>query len=230
MAGEIDPDYMVAPNVPENLFKGFGPDLKLIFLLRNPIDRAYSHYWMSYRRGFETESFEAAFDLEADRLARGGNKAFWHQSYFSRGFYSEQINRFLDFFSIKNCLFVRFDDFVNKRPETLKTILSFLGVDDGFEFQNTDIHSNEAGLPKSRVLSTLHGRPPAFIKFFKFLVPNRKFRWTVMYPMLERLNISKEKPLQMRPDTRATLLACYAEEMRRLENLTGIDISAWRKA
>lgn len=183
LAGEIDPDYMFDPKVPEKLFRAFGENLKLIFLLRNPVDRAYSHYWMSCRRGFETESFEVAFEKEPSRLASGDRKSFWHQSYFARGFYTQQIARFLEYFNKQNCLFINFDDFVSVRDETLKTILSFLDVDEHYEFKNINMQSNEAGLPKSRFLSILHGRPPAFFKFFKFLVPSRKFRWTVIYPM-----------------------------------------------
>jgi len=230
LAGEIDPDYMVDPTVPGKLFRAFGAELKLIFLLRNPVDRAYSHYWMSYRRGFETESFERAFKLEAARLCGGARMAFWHQSYFARGFYTRQITLFLKYFDKENCLFIKFDDFVNDRPGTLKRILAFLEVEDDYEFKNFDIHSNEAGLPRSRILSVLHGRPPAFIKFFKFLIPNRKFRWTVIYPMIERMNISKDKPRKMAIETRARLIAHYTEELDLLQDMTGIDITSWRKA
>jgi hypothetical protein len=230
VTGEIDPDYMFDPSVPQKLFDAFGPGLKLIFLMRNPVDRAYSHYWMSYRRGFETETFERAFELESTRLASGDNMAYWHQSYFFRGFYTQQIDRFLQYFDKKNCLFINFDDFVNDRSKCLKTILMFLEVDENYTFNNMDIHSNEAGLPRSRFLSVLHGHPPKFLKYFRYLIPNRKFRWTVMYPFIERLNISREKPRKMNPATRVLLADYYADEIERIQEMFGITTEPWGTA
>ena len=66
--GEIDPEYLYFKDVPEKLFSTLGGDIKLIFLLRHPVDRAYSHYWMSYQRGFELLDFEDAIASESERF------------------------------------------------------------------------------------------------------------------------------------------------------------------
>ena len=58
--GEVTPDYNYVPTVPGRIYKTLGKDIKLIFMLRNPVDRAYSNYWMSFRRGHERFSFEKA--------------------------------------------------------------------------------------------------------------------------------------------------------------------------
>ena len=67
MTGEASPYYMWHPLVPDRIAKDL-PDVKLIVLLRDPVERAYSGHAHEFARGFETETFEAAIDLEDGRL------------------------------------------------------------------------------------------------------------------------------------------------------------------
>src|SRR5579871_6109810 len=96
--GEATPIYMYAPYVADRL-KEYNPDIKVIAVLRNPVERAYSHYQMMWRRGLDTLSFPDAIRLEPWRMEESGadygprSPRALH-SYVSRGFYSTQIERF----------------------------------------------------------------------------------------------------------------------------------------
>jgi len=97
--GEIDPEYIFFEDVPQRLRYDISSNLKLIFILRNPVARAYSHYLMTYKRGWDELSFEEAIKEEPQRI----QKDFFskhHQSYITRGYYSKQIKRYLEYFPI----------------------------------------------------------------------------------------------------------------------------------
>lgn len=224
--GEIDPEYLFYQNVPRKIRETLGTDVKFIFLFRNPADRAYSHYCMSRQRGFETESFERAFELEESRLATQGDHAAWHLSYFSRGFYSAQLKRYLDYFPKQNMLFLVFEDFIRDPGRVLGSVFDFLGVDDITQSIQLDIKSNESRKPRSALLSRLFGQPMLIKRAFKFLIPSRRIRWSI-YPIIEKLNVSSERPENMSDSMRQNLVAYYAQEVTCISKLTGIDTSAW---
>jgi len=107
--GEIDPEYIFFEDVPRRLRYDISSNLKLIFILRNPVDRAYSHYLMTYKRGWDELSFKEAIKEEPQRI----QKDFFsknHQSYITRGYYSKQIKRYLEYFPIKNMHFIIMED------------------------------------------------------------------------------------------------------------------------
>lgn len=99
--GEASPEYLFCPAAPQRV-AAFDPGMKLIVMLRNPVERAYSQYQMSRRRGSETLSFAEALALEPERLeaerrrlgavaAHARGKSHRHHSYQSRGYYAEQL-------------------------------------------------------------------------------------------------------------------------------------------
>lgn len=224
--GEVDPEYMIYPDVPRKIRSILGDSVRFLFILRNPVDRAYSHYWMSYRRGFETEGFEAAFELEKERIETGGQTAMWHHNYFQRGLYSEQIERFLGYFPMENMRFFTFESFVSDRGRIMGEILAFLGLDDSFRFENLDRKSNVGGLPRYEWLSALHGGPMAIKRIAKVLIPSKRLRWSI-YPVLEKINRTNRKPPSMSPETRKMLTDYYADDLHRTEKIIGRDLSAW---
>lgn len=224
--GEIDPEYLYYPDVPGKIREILGSDVKFIFMLRNPVNRSYSHYWMSRQRGFETESFERAFELEPSRLDEGGEFAAWHQSYFSRGLYAEQLDRYLDSFPRENMLFVLFEDFVQNPREGLRAILQFLGVNESLDSIDVDKKSREGRKPRSEFLARLHGQPMGIKKIMKVLIPFKQFRWKI-YPIIEKLNVSKNRPEMMSEKMQKKLTEYYCKDVRRLSLMTGLDLSSW---
>ena len=129
LRGEATPIYSYWPNAMERL-KEYNPAAKLIFCLRHPSFRAFSHWRMESR---ETLSFEDAIG-ETGRLrvssAQGGvHRAF---SYVERGFYAAQIERLFHLFDRRQLLFLRTDRLWTSSAETLNAVYEHIGIDERF--------------------------------------------------------------------------------------------------
>jgi Sulfotransferase domain len=116
ITGEATPSYLFDPPVAKRMAEVV-PQTRLIVLLRNPIDRAYSHYQMQVKRGTEPLSFEEAIEQP-------------DSSYVSRGIYVDQLLRWFEFFSQEQMLILKSEDFFERPVETLKVVLTFLEVPD----------------------------------------------------------------------------------------------------
>lgn len=225
--GDITPIYMYLDNIPQRIYNSLGKNIKFIFMLRNPIDRAYSHYWMSYRRGYEKESFEKAIELEKDRI-RIGNFGKINFSYVERGFYSNQIKRYIKYFPKKNMKFIIFEDFIKKIPKIMKEIFSFLEVDSNISI-NYNIRGNPAKMPKSIKLRDFIQKPPTLVKkTAKLLIQNKKLRQKAIQA-IENINYRKFKKLDLKLETRYKLLKIYEEDIKKLENVINKDLNLWFK-
>ena len=196
-------------------------------MLRNPVDRAYSHYWMSYRRGYEKESFEKAIELEKDRI-RIGNFEKINFSYIERGFYSKQIKNFLYYFPKKNMKFILFENLIWDSSNIMKQILSFLEVDSNISI-NYNIKSNPAKMPKSIMLRDFIQKPSTLVKkTTKLLIPNRKIRQKAIQA-IKNINYRKFEKPELKLETKYKLLKIYEEDIKELENVIDKDLSLWFK-
>jgi Sulfotransferase domain len=132
--GEATPIYMFLPFVADRIFH-YNPTVKLIFLLRNPVERAYSAYKMERTREWDRWPFILAVVLEPFRLqlALGDLDDMQHplrvSSYLSRGFYSKQVQRFVRMFPLGNCLFIKSEELLGEHESVMRRIFGFLGVD-----------------------------------------------------------------------------------------------------
>lgn len=134
---DSSPYYLFHPAVPERLHRLL-PDAKLIVLLRDPVRRAYSHYWHQRDKGREQLSFEDAIAAEPgrieaahERLAAGTlARSAAHQafSYLARGRYAEQLERWLALYPRGQFHILRFEDLVQDPLAVLNGTLAFLGL------------------------------------------------------------------------------------------------------
>jgi Sulfotransferase domain len=142
ITGEGSPSYLINRHAPERL-AGAVPEARLIVLLRNPVDRAYSHYHHVMRNGKETRSFEEAIEegrarlLEEDNepsrpgLAESPDPGNSHPlvlQYLRRGIYVDQLLRWREFFPREQMLVLKSEDFFKRPQESLKLVQSFLEV------------------------------------------------------------------------------------------------------
>jgi len=145
MAFEASPMYFFNPLVPKRIADQL-PDVKLIALLRNPINRAISHYYHENKLGFEDLPIMEAFKKEESRLEESvlrkdyKSKAFVHFSYKSRGRYHEQLSRYFKLFGRENILVIKSEEFFKNTQSELKRILAFLGVNQTIEFSDFAVH------------------------------------------------------------------------------------------
>jgi len=129
LLGEKSTNYLESPQAAERICRSL-PAVRLIFLLRNPVDRAYSNYLWSRRNGFETETFERALTLEEQRDREFPSELGYARpfAYFSRGLYAKQLERFFRLFPRERILVLRTED-VARRPDWVAVHFQrFLGV------------------------------------------------------------------------------------------------------
>jgi sulfotransferase family protein len=139
MVGEASPDYLFHPLAPARVAHDL-PQAKLIVLLRNPIDRAFSHYWHQFKRGHETLTFAAAIDAEPDRLAGELDKILadpsyvsyerHHHSYLARGIYVDQLAAWMELIPRDRFLIERSEDLFQDPRAVFRRVLEFLGLPD----------------------------------------------------------------------------------------------------
>jgi hypothetical protein len=138
VVGEATPDYMFNPLVPERV-QAFNPQMKLIVLVRDPVKRAVSHYYHEVAGGRETLPLREALEQEPERLARELeskpiDEAFTsigHQchSYVARGFYREQIERWLERFPRDQLLILPSEELFDDASTAVEEVHRFLGVE-----------------------------------------------------------------------------------------------------
>jgi hypothetical protein len=127
LAGEVTPIYMYWRPSLQRIFK-YNPNIKLIFVLRNPMHRAYSHWAMECARGAEVLSFSEAIRQECIRCAEALPLQHRVYSYVDRGFYFRQISRFFDHFPSTNILILSAEAVFNNPCSALEKISSFLEI------------------------------------------------------------------------------------------------------
>lgn len=113
------------------------PQVKIIFLLRNPVDRAYANYRFTALSGFETLSFEDALKNETARIADAHARGtFWGEiqphAYFSRGLYGDLLAAYASRFPLEQLLVMRSDELLKDQNRALEKIYRFLDVDSEF--------------------------------------------------------------------------------------------------
>jgi hypothetical protein len=129
LAGEKTTYYLESAPARDRIHRDL-PGVRLIFLLRDPVERAYSNYLWSKQNGLETEDFRTALRLEGQREAAlpPSLRFVRPHAYFSRGLYADLLRPFLELFGRANVLCLRFED-VRSRPAQLASRLSdFLGI------------------------------------------------------------------------------------------------------
>ena len=145
--GESTPIYMYWPLSMERIAR-YNPAMKCIAVLRDPVDRAYSHWSMETERGKEHRSFADAIRDEVDQINSDHSGSYDRVgSYMARGMYGPQIRRMREHISGENTLFIRYQDFVSDHQETMKRIFRFLGVHDEVEIQNEIVFAQEYRSP-----------------------------------------------------------------------------------
>lgn len=197
--------------------------MKLVALLRNPVERAYSAFWYARSRGWEgCENFEDAIRREE---AGGISDNFTHQgnlTYLQHGHYADQLQVFIDTFGC-DAVRVHFQDELRCNPvELCRSLFEFIGVDSSFLVDGT-VKSNIASRPRFETLPRLVNNPSLLKHVYQSIMPyelrrliNRK-----VLQRIESLNQTVYEYPPMRKETRARLEAYFAPHNERLQTLVG---------
>ena len=156
--GEASTSYLFGPDVPKRIRSSL-PDVKLICILRDPVERAFSSYWHTVKSGLETLSFDEAIVREAQRKDETAGTAFEEIApfaYAERGLYYCQLSRWLSEFPRSQMKIVIFDDFVADPIKILREVAGFLDVSPeglpkrGVEMENKSVPAEARMLPATR--------------------------------------------------------------------------------
>ena len=155
--GEATPVYMFLPGIAGEL-KRYNPDLRLIILLHDPVERALSHYYMEKRRGREDVPLWWALLWEPIRLrrCRDGNRfgsVLRVCSYRRRGLYTRQLKNLYRFFDRDRVLILRTRDLRDHHHAMLRRVFEFLGVAEDVRIEPEIVFKGDRGARRHRVLS-----------------------------------------------------------------------------
>ena len=209
--GEASPFYLWDPDSPA-LIQEMVPEARIIVMLRDPVERAFSHYLMEVGSGSEPLSFHDALQSNA-RQSDGTWGVGRH--YLQMGRYSEQIQRYLDTFGDDRVRVIFFEEFKEDTQAVVKDILWFLGVGGQDIVPEAKVHSihNAFGSPRGRWARRLIFSRSAR-RLARRLVPGplRQLVW-------RRLLLKPEEKPQMPPEARDFLRSYYREDVGILQSM-----------
>lgn len=214
LCGEASTFYTFLPEFPDThkrLFE-YNPDLKLIYVVRQPVERIISHYTHNLVRNLDT--------LPPDEAV------FAHPAYVNRSRYGVQIRPYLELFDRDNVLLLIFEEYVRDQIGTLEEVAAFLGIDAApFAEAETEARHKSVGEPqlKSDTMRSVV-RSGAFQKL-RAMVPA-----SIRQPVRHRLfsNTLEEKP-EFAPVTRQMLWRLVEDDVRSVEELLGRRLDRWRE-
>lgn len=201
------------------------PHVKLIAVLRQPADRAFSAYTHMLRDGKETLAFAAALAQEPQRIAEN-YAPIWH--YLRRGFYYEQIKMYMDLFGPDQMLVFLYDDLCEDAQSLLRDAFQFLGVDPEYQV-DASIQYNVSGLPRSRTVHAIHDlitKPNRLKALVKTFVPTRRVR-RIVRRFKNRLRMGNLQRPEFQAELRQSLIEDFREDILKLQNLLQRDLSMW---
>ena len=218
--GEASPHYLYAEKAPARI-KALVPDMKLVAVLRNPIDRAFSSYQHLVRDGLEPLDFGAGLDAEPARIAE--HYAFLYR-YADLGYYTRQLHRYDDLFPADQLLILLYDDLRRDPEATCRRLFSFLGVDESFVPARSEDY-NVSGLPRNRLVHRVLN-PSAPMKRRLWQAAPSRLRDPLLRLQTRMVNRNLERQ-SMPARERDRLRSVFKQEVTQLETRLDRDLSHW---
>jgi hypothetical protein len=218
LRGEASVSTLYSPQAAARIH-AHNPAVKLICLLRDPADRAFSAYSFMRTRTWEPEDeFRRALDDEERRIADGWQH-IWH--YKAMGLYGTQLARFDEIFPREQMLVLRYEDFASDSAAVLRRTYDFLGLD--AVAATVDPRPHRSGEPRVKVISRMLTTHHPAKRLLRRVVPSSLrsgLRDTIIRRNIVRRSYDHH--------TRAFLVDHFEQDLVLLESLTGLDTSAWR--
>ena len=217
--GDISPEYLYfyQSAIPE-IRKILGEEVKIIIILRDPSDRAYSGYTHFRRDKREFLSFEEALGKEKER---NDKHWIWAWQYKNSGLYYQQVKAYMENFN--NVMVIVYEDFKKNDQMVLSEICKFIGADTEFRFDTTYKY-NVSGQPKNQVLYQIESSRQ-IVRLIKNLLPRKMVKWAKKQWTGEKQMIRTE----MDPATRNKLIGFFRDDILKLQQYLGRDLSHWLK-
>jgi len=213
--GEGSVSYLYYPDTPKKI-KVALPDVKIIILLRNPVERAFSHYLMDLRLGLVDIPFEniVSHDVTNQKID------LFYQQYIELGLYYEQVKRYLNIFGQEKVKIYLQEDLRTRSDDVITGLYAFLGVDKSYR-PDMERQHNAFSMPKRNMIGNLYT-----YNFMRALVRN------IIPDKLKNIMKgfvfdNKPKPV-LAPETKRKLQDLYLGDIEKLEKVIDRDLSAWK--
>lgn len=214
--GEASTHYFSAPDSPD-LIREHVPDARLVFMLRDPVQRLYSHYWQEYKLGWELPDFEEMYRTNHPRF-----RFYCHVSA-----YRKHLGDYLARFS-KEQVMVLLDTDLRRDPlGVYRRVCAFVGVGTDFVPETLGKTFNQQTAPKSRAFQRWRTRMQT--SWIANVMPDRlRGRLGKVLEAMSRLNNAPIAYPALDPSIRADLVSRFDEDIRFVEELLGVSLDAWR--
>ncbi len=212
--GEGSTMYTFLPETPETCERihAYNPDMKLIYIMRQPVDRLISQYSHGLARGVEQRPPHVAV-VEDPR-------------YVNYGRYGVQIRPYIELFGRENILLLIFEEYITGQTATLNEVAGFLGISEhGFQQPEEGRQNKSVGVPHMKYASMERFTQTGLFRNIRDYVPE-EIRHTIRYRLLS--NKLDAAPV-FEPELRETLWRFLADDVTTIENLLGRSLPAWRK-
>ncbi|MCK0509204.1 sulfotransferase domain-containing protein [Aromatoleum anaerobium] len=229
LCGEASTNYTNWPLYPATVARmaELAPDAKLIYILRHPVDRTYSHY-IQLIQNIRTDDPDYKFNKTFEEHIAGDDSVIQSSNYML------QINQYLTRFTCNQMLFLVFEDFVRDPRTSLIHVADFLGIDPSFDFMNEGVvkenvnQNKETWLVRSRLTAPLKALPGGqFISdHLPLSVRDRIYSWLRHLPQRKQIELEYIPP-KMHPDTRARLLDYFKAPNAQLMQFLDRDLGIW---
>ncbi len=237
--GEARTHNLMLPYVPARIRESL-PEAHLVALLRNPVDRAFSHWWHRHSRGLDERPFFESVRANRDHIERGldfhgpEGEERWRQSlvynrknvstrydlYLELGHYAEQLGRYLELFPRSQIEVVFFEDLERNPEQVTQGLWRFLGVDSNRSLESTVPRNVASYRARSATVRRLGALPkPGFLK-----------RWIPEAIQTRAGEYLKGRPIDppvLEPEAEAWLLEHFAPHNRALERLLELELPDW---
>jgi hypothetical protein len=224
--GEDTTTYLASKKTPDRIAKLL-PEVKLIAVLRDPVSRAYSHYWHNMAAGRVTRSFDKT-------IRQGGGNLL------ARGFYEDHLRRYQAFIKEGRLKVILFEDFLQDKQGTIDSLCAYLGLKGTVDVASIDSHKNVASVPLiiplryfgnwiySAFASNISNRNIPNMPAYDPQTVGATGKGTRVSSRLWRFYRNKmpsRKYPPMNPETRAFLEKLYKKRNAGLSDLIGCDVS-----
>ncbi|MBK8047795.1 MAG: sulfotransferase domain-containing protein [Anaerolineales bacterium] len=228
--GEASVAYLFDEGAPQRIKQLLGA-IKILIVLRNPADRAYSQWSFYNYRGEEPLGFEEALAAEQDRRNSAefqanahGHPGFFY--YYWAGLYYEQVKHYIDTFGRENVHIDIFEELVRDLPARCANIFTLLGVDPDFQ-PNFTVYNEQQTYKNKWLKEMLSTARPGFVnKTYEALPVALRMRVFQVARKVYWSNMKEAPKRQMDPKVRERLLEAYQDDISQLSDLLGCDLSA----
>ena len=211
LIGEKTPTYSYKKECAQKIFN-YSKDLKLIWIFRDPVKRAFSNYLHAVKAGNEIRSFEYSIKHEEKRIKKNIFKG-----YIERSKYIYQVKRFLEFFEISQMHFILFEDLISNQERVLSETMKFLECENDLISKKLP-HSNKTILPKYPLIRF------GSVKLFG----TNSLPTKAIHKINLTLNkLSPNKKLQLDKNLEKDLRNYFLPFNKDLSKLTKLDLSIW---